>query len=170
MVLHKKYFPPARVWQGSSKEAPMLYIVNLVSNFITDGPLFWRITPPHTMSLEYSNCQPNTPVTGSICSHGVRRIHVPGLMSDHCELVCVAGVRSHTERHVVCPRLFLYSSFISQVWLRHIFIQDNTGMLQNTCREKVALGLTGLKASHLCEQLKSVSFPQLFYCGKTHTV
>lgn len=112
--------PCPRVWQGVSKEAPRLYIVNLVYNFIKNNSPVWRLVPIEAISLEYSECHRNTPITRCICSCCVRRTHVPGLTTDHC------GQRVpkyfHSERHVKCPGLFLDFSLTTQFWLRPLLI------------------------------------------------
>ena len=135
---------------------------SLVYNFIENCPLFCRIILPHSRTHEYSNCQPNVPIMGSICSL-CSKIHISGLTSYHCEVGCVAGIQL-LKTHALCLGLF----FISQFWWRHIFIQDYTGTLHNTCYEKVTLSLEGLKTSHLWKQWKYV-FPQLIFIMVKYT-
>ena len=99
---------------------------------------------------------------GSICSL-CSKIRTSGLTSYHCEVGCVAGIQL-LKMHALCLGLF----FISQFWLRHIFIQDYTGTLHNTCYGKVTLSLEALKTSHLWKQRKYV-FRQIIFIVVKYT-
>lgn len=61
-MLYMKHFSP-RAGQGISME---VFIVNFIHNFIKNCSLFWRIILSKAMSLKYSNCQHDAPVTGAV--------------------------------------------------------------------------------------------------------